>query len=77
MGQNNNVIERSMDGRLNNLKNNTYCAKCLKELDSEDSDVVRDVEGNFFCDRFCLNDYWMENRREIDDRLREWKYSDR
>jgi len=42
--------------------NNTYfCAKCLKELDSKDKDVVKDVDNNIFCDKICRSEFYKEN----------------
>jgi len=69
MGQNNNINERSTDNKFkNNDNDNTYfCAKCLKELDSEDRDVVKDVEGNYFCGRFCRQEYRRENTKLIEE----------
>jgi len=76
MGQNNIIIERSMDNKfkninkndnVNNSNNYTYCSKCLKELNSEDKDIVKDIEGNLFCSRECRQDYWRENRKLIEE----------
>lgn len=58
---------------LNNIHNNnisdtnTYCSKCLRELDSEDSDVVKDVDNNFFCDKWCKVEFHKENRKLIEE----------
>jgi len=66
MGQTNKIIERSIDDKFKN--DNTYfCAKCLKELDSEDRDVVKDIENNLFCGRDCRQDYWRENYKLIEE----------
>ena len=73
MGQNNNINERSMDSKFdinkndNNNNNNTYCAKCLKELDSEDRDIVKDVDNNLFCDRWCMSEFLRENYKLIEE----------
>jgi len=68
MGQNNNIYERSMDSKNNNKHDNTYfCAKCLRELDSEDRDVVKDIDENCFCDRECRKDFYLECRQDMDD----------
>jgi len=82
MGQN--KLQNLQNDNINNVVHiniNTttgYCAKCLKILDKgESKNVIKDAEGNEFCDNFCKIDYWRENRLEIDDRLREWKYSGR
>jgi len=59
---------------LNNIQNNNisdnntyFCAKCLRLLDSEDSDVVKDIEGNLFCDRWCKSDFLRENYKLIEE----------
>ena len=62
MGQNNNINERSMDNT-----NTYFCAKCLRELDSEDRDVVKDIDENCFCDRECRKDFYLECRQDMDD----------
>ena len=49
-----------------------YCAKCLKVLDENSKDVVRDNEANWFCCFECKRDFWAENRRERDCGFREW-----
>jgi len=70
MGQNKNMNERSMDIKFknNNDDNNTYfCAKCLKELDSMDRDIVKDIDNNLFCDRECRKDFYLECRQDMDD----------
>jgi len=66
MGQNNNINERSMDSKFNSKfkNNNTYCSKCLRELDS---DVVKDVDNNFFCDKWCKVEFHKENRKLIEE----------
>ena len=58
-----------MDKFKNDSSNtNTYfCAKCLKELDNDDRDVVKDVDGNEFCDRECRKDFYLECRQDMDD----------
>jgi len=64
MGQNNNIIERSNGFKEINDSNsdNTYfCANCLKELDSKDRDIVKDVDNNLFCDKICRSEFYKEN----------------
>lgn len=48
-----------------------YCSKCLRELDMSDKDIVKDAEGNLFCDSSCRRDYHYENYREMDSLMRE------
>ena len=60
MGQNNNIIERSINDRF-------FCAKCLRELDSDDRDVVKDIDENYFCDRECRGYFWKENKKLIEE----------
>ena len=69
MGQNKNINERSMDKFKNDSSNtNTYfCAKCLKELDNDDRNVVKDVDNNLFCDRFCMSEFLRENYKLIEE----------
>ena len=76
-GQNENKLEQNKNiNYINSLNINIttgYCAKCLKILDSNDKDIVKDVEGNEFCCRECRKYYYMEIRKEMDSMLEEWR----
>ena len=63
MGQNNNINERS----IGKNKNTYFCAKCLRELDNEDRDIVKDVDNNLFCDRWCRSYFRKENHDLIEE----------
>jgi len=68
MGLNKYINERSIYKFKNDSNNtNTYCAKCLRLLDDEDRDIVKDIEGNEFCDRECRKDFYLECRQDMDD----------
>jgi len=43
-----------------------YCAKCLKILDNGDKNIVKDVEGNEFCDRECKVDFYLEIKQDTE-----------
>jgi len=63
MVQNKFINERNMDSKFKNINNNNtyFCAKCLRELDSENRDVVKDVDNNIFCDKICRSEFYKEN----------------
>ena len=73
MRQNKNINERSngfkkIDDSNSDNSNNTYfCANCLKELDSKDRDIVKDVDNNIFCDRECRSYFRKENYELIEE----------
>jgi len=47
-----------------------YCSKCLSVLGD---DMVKDVEGNEFCDCECRHEYWREIRLDMDDLVSEFR----
>ena len=57
----------------NNLQNdniyiNTYCSKCFKLLDdSNKNNIVKDIDNNFFCDKYCRSDFHKENYKLIEE----------
>lgn len=51
----------------NNNDNITYCSKCLKQIDINDKDVVRDINGDWFCSSDCRKDFWHQARQDFDD----------
>jgi len=53
-----------------NINSKNYCTKCLSVLGDS---MVKDVEGNLFCDESCRRDYYYENRREMDSILSEFR----
>ena len=56
-------------GQINNTK--VYCSKCCSDISNRKS-VVKDHEGNVFCDRWCRKDWFQEERKERDCRISEW-----
>jgi len=54
-----NILNNIQDIKQNN-NNNTYCSNCLKLLDNN-KDVVKDIEGNEFCDKICRSYFLKEN----------------
>ena len=65
--QNNNIQNNNISD--NNISdNNTYfCAKCLRKLNSNDRNIVKDVDDNIFCDRECRSYFRKENHDLIDE----------
>lgn len=47
-----------------------YCAKCLSVLGES---VVRDIEGQYFCSKFCRSEWWAEERCRDDELYNWWK----
>lgn len=68
------VLNSDSDSEITNINVNTcvnkvsYCSKCLRLLDNS-NDIVRDYEGNLFCDSDCRADFWRENKKEMDSIL--------
>ena len=57
-----NILNNIQNNNISDISdNNIYCSKCLKELDSGDRDIVKDVDGNLFCSRFCKSEFLKEN----------------
>lgn len=50
---------------MDNKNNIIYCSNCLRELDSKDKDVVKDVDNNIFCDKWCKGEFLRENYKLI------------
>jgi len=68
MVQNSNINEGSNVFKEIDDNSDTYfCAKCLKELDSDDRDVVKDVDNNIFCDKICRSYFRSENRKLVEE----------
>jgi len=58
---------------LNNININVvtgYCSECLKDFDDIDKSdkkyIVKDINGNEFCCRECMNDYLRCSMKEIE-----------
>ena len=60
-----NILNNIQDIKQNN--NTYFCAKCLKELDIKDRNIVKDVDNNYFCDRECRNYFRKENHDLIEE----------
>ena len=52
-----NILNNIQDIKQNN---NTYCSNCLKLL-NDNKDMVKDIEGNEFCDKICRSYFLKEN----------------
>ncbi len=46
------------------------CAKCLSLIKGK---VVWDIDGRCFCSRFCLNEWWAEQRKLSEEVYNWWK----
>ena len=76
-GLNNNLIKKLQQSQNTYINKSKYCTKCLRELDMNDRDIVKDAEGNLFCDFECKQSYWREVNKELDCCLSEWRRSGR
>lgn len=46
------------------------CAKCLSVITGE---AVRDIDGQYFCSKFCLSEWWRDERKRNEELYSWWK----
>lgn len=59
--------QQHINKQQRNKSSITYCNKCLKQIDINDKDVVRDINGDWFCSSDCRRDYFIEIKQDFDD----------